>query len=411
MYDNLKKNAYISAFFYLEEDELDAAEFAKVRKQFSELVPATSYQIYGIDNQLSYGKELLSFPVSILDEIRIKESLSFIHDDYFCYGIFYEDNQGDFVVITKEDKALLAEQTKSLFNVLLLSFIVGLLAIIILSKWIAHIAYRPFRTIIRQVNTISTNNLEVQIESPNTKDELQDLIDTFNDLLTKISEVFAIQKNFVSYVSHEFKTPLTAVLGNLEVFSIKDRTPEEYNELSEQLIEDIHQLEDILESLLVVSDLQEEDSSLSLRIRIDELIWEVIAKLRTKYSRAKIEVEIVQPIDEEKLYVTSNKPQLSMALVNLIDNAIKYSNDTVHIKLVEQEETLCLSIADKGRGIPANQLNNITKPFFRADNANEVQGLGIGLSIAFRILEKHHIAYCIESGENKGTKIDLQFNN
>lgn len=409
VYKNLKKTAYITAIFYLEEDELNNKEFELVKKQFEEFVLDASYQIYNKDNTISYGTENLDIPSDILDKIRKDGSLSFTSDGYRCYGIFYEDNQGDFVIITKNNKEELSTQINLLLSILIASFFIGLLAIVGLSRWVSHVAYRPFQKVIDQVNNISTNNLNVQIESPKTKDELQELIDTFNTLLTKISETFVIQKNFVSYVSHEFKTPLASILGNLEVFSIKDRTPEEYKNLSEKLIQQIYQLEAILNTLIVVSDLSK-DSDIRSLVRIDELIWEIIEKLSERYSESRVKVDInILPEDEHMLSINKDKTQLFMALFNLIENGVKYSQgNMVDICIYKNSNNfLCISITDYGIGIPTEHLENISRPFYRADNTNQIQGSGIGLSIALRILEKNNIEYKIESQVNIGTKVSL----
>lgn len=410
IYKVLEKNAKISAFFYLEEDELDAREFAKVRKQFEEFVPTTSYQIYNIDNEISYGTEILPIPSSILDEIKYNAPKSFELDAYLCYGMFYEDNQGDFVIITKENSDVLTDQMAPLASILLVAFLVGLLAIIVLSRWVAKVAYRPFSSVIRQVNNISANKLDVQIESPNTKDELQDLIEIFNELLAEISETFVIQKNFVNYVSHEFKTPLASLLGNLEVFSIKDRTPDEYKKLSDKLIADIHQLEDILETLLAVSDLRSEER-VENKTRVDEIVWDLVAKIGKKYVDARVDVNIaIQPQDEDVMYIDMNRTQLFMSLLNLVENSIKYSkNRTAAVTIYKENNSLNISIVDTGIGIPKSQLKEISKPFYRANNTESVQGLGIGLSIAFRILEKNNVTYSIDSEEGIGTSINLTF--
>ena len=411
VYSNLQKTAYITAIFYLEEDELNSKEFEKVRNQFESLVSDASYQIYNEVNQVSYGVQQSIVPSEILDEIRQKGSLTFSTENFRCYGIFYEDNQGDFVVIAKNNKDDFSAQMNLLLWILLASFIIGLFAIIALSMWVSRVAYRPFQKVIDQVNNISTNNLNVQIESPNTKDELQDLINTFNNLLSKISESFVIQKNFVRYVSHEFKTPLASVLGNLEVFSIKDRSPEEYQKLSEKLIQEILHLENILNTLIVVSDLSK-DSNIASVVRIDELIWEIIHKI-SEHSHSKMKVNLdVLPNDEHLLFIDKDRTQLFMALYNLIENAVKYSQGRmVDINIFKTEKgTLCLSIKDHGIGIPPEQLEHISKPFYRADNADHLQGSGIGLSIALRILEKNKIKYTINSEINEGTKIVLFLN-
>ncbi len=409
-YNILKKTSLITAIFYLEEDELNKDEFSKAQKQFEEFVSNTYYQIYNDQDSISYGSPLLPVSPILLNEIREKRSLAFTHGEFFCYGIFYEDNQGDFVVIAKERKEMVERQLNILLWILVVSFVIGIAAIIFLSRWMANMAYRPFRTIIRQVDNISTRDLDKQIKIPNTKDELQDLIVTFNKLLTKISETFVIQKNFVSYVSHEFKTPLTTMLGNLEVFSLKNRTPEEYKKLTQQMINEIKQLEDTLNTLIIISDLRNE-SDITSQERIDEIIWEIISKISAQYHKADITVNMdILPEDENLLSVSIDRTQLLIALYNLIENAVKYSNgENILIRLYKHREKLSLSIKDRGIGIPAEQMVNISKPFYRADNTAQVKGSGIGLSIALRIFEKNGIHCTVNSVINEGTTVQLDF--
>lgn len=410
VYETLKQTSLIAAIFYLEEDELGKEDFSKAQKQFEDFVNNSHYQIYNEQDLVSYGTSTLQVSSERLNEIRAKKAVAFSEKEFFGYGIFYEDNQGDFVVITRERRGVLDRQLAILLWILAGSFLFGIIAIILLSRWMAYRAYRPFRTVIRQVKAISTQNLDKQIRIPDTKDELQDLIVTFNDLLSKLSETFVMQKNFVSYVSHEFKTPLASMMGNLEVFSLKDRSPEEYRRLCNTLLQQIHELEATLDTLLIISDLRNK-SDVSASLRIDELIWEIIARLNEQYRQTLITVNIeVAPEDEQLLTVAYDKTQLLIALFNLIENAVKYAQEKpVEILLGNKNDLLYLSITDQGIGIPADQLERISQPFYRADNATRIQGSGLGLSIALRVLEKSGIQYKITSKENKGTCIELLF--
>lgn len=321
IFNNLNKVAYISALFYLEEDELNTKEFDKIRKRFDEVVSNSYYQIYDEGNRIAYGYKTFETPVSVLDRIRSVKQLSFRVDDFLCYGLFYEDNQGDFVVIAKENRAVLESQTGLLLWILIPLFVLGAVAIIFLSRWVANIAYRPFSEAVKEVKNISTNNLNVRIRCPQTEDELRELIDTFNELLTKISKTVIIQKNFVKYVSHEFKTPLASMVGNLDLFSLKDRTPEEYRRLSEMLIQQIFQMEEILNTLIIISELKTDERALT-RTRVDELIWEIINKIKTVYLSSQILVNIgIAPEDEALMMVNVNRTELLIALYNLIENA------------------------------------------------------------------------------------------
>lgn len=412
MYDKLERIAHISAIFYFGEDELHSNDFEKIRLQYEETVSRyhSSYQIYNTGNKLIYGKEPSDIPTDIIDKIRDEKELSFTTDNYFCYGVLYNDNQGDFVVITKEDQLVVSEQMEGLFIVLASFFLIGLIAIILLSKWVSRIAYRPFGKVINQVKSISVNNLDVRIDTPNTKDELENLTKIFNSLLTKISETFVIQKNFVKYISHEFKTPLTSMLGNLEVFSTENSSVEEYERLSEKLIQQIHLMEDILNTLMIVSDLRKDNDAI-VATRVDELVWEIIDKISEINPESRIEVNIDVPAEDmEIMSVEIDRTQLLMALFNLIENGVKYSKGKiVNVHIFASGDILCLAIIDRGIGIPPEQLSNINKPFFRANNTDMIQGYGIGLSITLRILEKNNIAFEITSEINVGTTVVLTF--
>lgn len=409
VYKNLEKTANLVALFHLEEDELNSKEFEKIKVQFEEIVSETSYQLYNESDNIVFGNRNEKVNPSLLQKIRQERYLGFTTPTDFCYSIFYEDNQGDFIIITREPQAFLDEQLTSLLWILVLVLTVGLVAVILLSRWLSRIAYKPITNIIGQVNGFSLDKPDEKIESPNTRDELQELTETFNSLLERISETFVIQKNFVNYVSHEFKTPLTSMQGNLEVFSLKDRNPKEYEELSQKMISQIRQLEEILNTLLIISNLRK-NVDLNTQFRIDELIWEIIDELSVCYATPKINMVIDVPSSDEGLLIlTKDRTQLLMALFNIIENAVKYSEKMVDIRICKESGCLHLSIKDHGIGIPINELENISKPFYRADNSNHIQGRGIGLSIALRILENNGIKYKIDSKINVGTNVLIYF--
>ena len=299
---------------------------------------------------------------------------------------------------------------RMLITLLIGSFLGGMIVIILLNRWLASVAYRPFRQAIREVNDLSTQNLDVQIELPTEKDELYDLIATFNTQLARIAEMVAIQKNFARYVSHEFKTPLAAMLGNLEVLTIKQRSPEEYERMAHKLIDEIYQLENILNTLSIISDLKK-DNDVAARIRIDELLWEIIARVGRKYPSVPVDMNLeIDSNDEEKLWISLNRTQLAMALTNIIENAAKYSaGKPVLLRLDLIDDQLSLEIRDHGIGIPQDQLKSVCKPLYRAGNTGSIQGSGIGLSIALHILERPNLRFEIESREGTGPRVTILF--
>lgn len=184
--------------------------------------------------------------------------------------------------------------------------------------------------------------------------------------------------------------------------------------MSRTLIDEIYQLQEILNILLVVSDLRK-NTDISEQIRIDEMILDIIKRVSDKHFDYKECINFtinISPENTRLLQINIDKTQIFIALFNLIENAVKFSQGkTVQIHLYEIKREIHVVIQDKGIGIPEKQIKEISRPFYRADNAEKVSGTGIGLSIALRILEKNFIKYTIESNINKGTVITLIFMN
>ena len=407
---HLKSSAEICAMFHLEEDELLPGDFAKVRYQYKESVSNIYYQVYGEDNKLKYGLNLDTVPGDTLDIIRKKKSYYFNDEEYYAYGIFYHDNQGNFVIITKEKKDILRSQQKTLFVLLVLGMFISSIMIFFVSKFIAYRAFKPFRDINKAAqNLINNKKGPLQLIVPESKDELAELICILNKLLKQLEENSVIQKNFVRYVTHEFKTPIAAIKGNLEVFLIKDRTPEEYQELANKLIREVDGLTQIINTLLAISDIR---TNQNIRIAqvdfyLDALVKEIIEHIRYNHANSNISF---QDFTESLIEVKGDRTQINMALSNLIENAVKYSNGKqVDVSIHEAGEHLKLIIKDSGIGIPKEQIPLLSTPFYRADNAGSKSGSGIGMSIALRILDKNGIKYDIDSVLDEGTNVTVIF--
>lgn len=414
VYDKLKKNAYICAWFFLEEDEMNYTEFQEVRKLFDEEVFNQFYQFYNMEDVIEFGYQEQRISAERLEEIRKKDLLAFSNDEFYCYGIFYEDNQGDFVIITKEKKEVVYNQMYTLWLVMGIALLSGVMFILFINRTIAIKAYKPFRTVINSVSELKLNSTELKIKELNSKDELSDLVDTFNKLLHRISESSNIQKNFVRYVSHEFKTPLTAIMGNTEVFLIKARSPLEYEDFAKKILSEITYLEETLNSIIFLSGINVNDS-FKEPCRIDDLIWGVTKKMESKYRDKNIKIEWVIENDiEDLLEVNVNTNQIFLAIYNIMDNGLKYSNyKPLKIKIYSVIEgtakNLKIEFKDYGIGILPDDIEKISKAFYRGSNVEKISGSGIGLTLALQIFEKNNINFNITSNEGKGTCITLNF--
>lgn len=412
IFSALEKSCLLTGIFYLEEDELSSSEYKIIKQQFQEDTKESEIKIYNEKNQIQYGTISFDPQITIarLNHVRKYKKIQFKSSEHFYYGIFYPDNQGNFVVFIKYNNEFAHSQNNLLLVILISVLFLGLLLLVPLSRLLSNIAYRPITNIIKQVNTIKPESLGNAIISTNTNDEIQDLINTFNNLLKRLSDTFAVQKNFINYISHEFKTPLAAISGSLEVFAQKKRTPEEYQKVVTDSLENVYQIEKILNILMMISGLKTITGENEI-FRVDELIWTIIDKIvmiyPSEHNRIRVHIEVK---NQDLLTVKGNNMQIQMGLYNLIENAFKYSNDNpVKISLLEKGKQLHICIEDTGRGINPEELKYIRQPFYRGKNVGNIKGNGIGLSLATLLFKQNNITFMMTSQENLGTQIELIF--
>ncbi len=411
-FEKLRNTALISAIYYLEKDELPKDRHAQIKKEYNHLIQNNRVAVYNRNNEVTFGHNLNDKNIKPihLQTVRKNKGVEFMSDNQFYYGIFYPDNQGDFVVFVKSPNDSFQSQIWRLSIIMLSVLVLGLLAIFFLSRYLSKIVYKPISNVVERINKVEFNNISTAITSTNTNDEIEDLIKSYNKLLGRISENILLQQNFINYVSHEFKTPLAAISGNLEVFAQRDRTPEEYREVAKESLENVYEIENILNNLLLMSGMTKLESS-HKQVRVDELIWKIYEKLECKAkennSSIKIQLEVSKP---SLLEFPGNETLLYLALYNIVENGIKYSKDhPVTIILSEKYNQLNIEVKDQGKGIPKEDLDKITETFYRGKNVDNIKGSGIGLYLSRSIFDLHHITMKIDSKINMGTSVLLIF--
>ncbi|WP_430612203.1 sensor histidine kinase [Flavobacterium sp. JP2137] len=411
-FNELKKTSLLSAFYYLEKDELTQIEHSTIRNEFRSTIESSMVAVYNSENQVEYGKLFSDSHITTeyLERVRKQQKIQFQSEDHFYYGIYYPDNQGNFVVFVKASNSEFLAQTHRLLLIMIVVLLAGLAVIFALSKNLSNLAYRPISKVVKQINQIDDTNLGQAITPPNTNDEVDELIKTYNKLFARLSETFLIQKNFINYVSHEFKTPLAAIAGNLEVFAQKDRTAAEYKKVADDALENVYKIEDLLSNLLLMSGLKNQATTFVF-FRIDEVIWNVYEALQEKSTFLEVPIKIdLQVLHPALLEFKGNETLIQLALFNLVENALKYSNkQPVIIAILEIGGRLTVEIRDFGQGIAPEDLSLIGQTFYRGKNVGRIPGSGIGLSLAKTILDQHQITFELESELQRGTTVRLTF--
>ena len=403
----LESKSLLAAIYYLERDELSSLDHENIQKQLQKTISRRDIVVFdSLDKRKAGDMSVISdISKDFIGQVRSDKNSFFNTDHFFYNGIFYNDNEGDFVIVTRESKEGFNNQMQSLFHILIIAFFVGLSIIYFFSRFLGYIAYQPIVDVIKQIKDRDSKNFEKPIQLERSYSEIQDLVNTYNLFVDRISQTFNVQKNFIDYVSHELRTPITALLGTLEVTNQRERSKAEYEDVIQQLKQYTTDLEETLENMMLLSGAK--TSFEFSRLRIDEIIWQVIENA-VLYYQADIEVKI-EVEDANLMEWEGNEKLLALAFNNIIENAIKYSNNKkVTVILHEDLGRLEVLMVDQGIGISQEDLKKVKENFYRGENTDKFSGKGIGLSMANIIFVLHKVEMKLQS-EGMGTQVSLKF--
>ena len=418
-YNELRERAQITAYIFLEEDGFSKEVYTAIAERYVQSLPEERAQLYDSDNQprfietdeLELDDELINY---IRENYSYPSTYDFYIDDRQAVGLHYQDNQGDFVVVVSALDTTGEVFLENLALILIIGFLFSLLVILVSGRFFANQAVKPIPRIVRQVKRISASNLNLRLDGAEEKDELGELVSTFNDLLSKLEDSFEVQNRFVANASHELRTPLTSIIGEVEVALTKERTSEEYISTLNSIHHDAMALEQLTTGLLELAQAESERlNDLFYPIHLDELVLEAAIQIEKKYpgSRVNVNYEDASGTDAESFRFFGSEPLLHNVFLNVLDNAVKFSgrNPTVDVLLREGEGWIEVQVRDYGIGISGSDKNLIFSPFYRSSKVSSKNGYGIGLSLVKRVLNVLNgtISYVEPSG--KGAQAILRF--
>ncbi len=283
--------------------------------------------------------------------------------------------------------------------------------IIIIVGWLfAGAAFKPVVRIVEAAEKIGYQDLHLRVPLPKSKGEVFRLANALNDSFDRIQDAFTVQKSFVTHASHELRTPLTSLRGNLEVALLSNRSTEEYKTLISNAVADTIRLGDLLEKLFLLSQTEHGKHFFEFTpVRIDELIQDVRLKSIKNHPGRNIEIRYLDaPSDEKSITISGNTDLLDIAFSNILDNALKYSEAPTNIVVeISTQNNIEFNITDQGRGIAMKDMQHIFEPFFRSEQVREVQGYGIGLTLAKQIILIHGGAISVKSRIISGTTVEI----
>jgi len=279
----------------------------------------------------------------------------------------------------------------------------------IFGYFLARVALSPVDEIINTIHQITADNLSLRVKIPDTKDEIKRLADTFNGMLEKLDRSFSMERQFAEDMSHELKTPLSIIKGEMEVTLKKLRSAREYEVVLKSSIEEVNRITKLVENLLTLAKLSSKVAVVTkTEIDLKVLLEQVLRDFKTVFDKKQVKIEYLLG---KNIKVTANEAQIRRLFINLLDNALKYtdSKGTVRIILKKEKNKAVVNISDTGIGISRKDLSHIFQRYYRVTTAKEKSGFGLGLSISKAIVEANSGRISAQSALNKGSTFKAVF--
>ncbi len=318
------------------------------------------------------------------------------------------------VVDDVSDIFIFFEQLKSkawfiIFILLLLSVIVATA----ISSWFVM----PIQKMLNVIEDMSKGHLNKRMQIT-SHDEFSELGEAFNHMAEQIEAVEIRKDQFVSNVSHELKTPLSAIKVLSEsTLHMGEVDKEMYDEFLGDIISEVDRMNEMINDLLTLVKLDQEEGKLKIQpIYVKELLEDILNSLKSLYMDKKINV--ITHIESSVIFEV-DKLKMFSAISNIIENAIKYTpkGGSIEIDLQYDNQVVYISVQDTGIGIEESELDNIFTRFYRVDDSRnrETGGTGLGLSIAHSVILLHNGSIRVQSTVEEGTmfliRVPLKYSN
>jgi len=286
-----------------------------------------------------------------------------------------------------------------------------LLTIFLRGKAMIRNTLYPIAEMTRMTREIKAQNLNLRLNVTNAKDELKNLVITFNEMMDRIENAYNKQNQFVSDASHELRTPISVIQGYarmLERWGKED--PEVLAESIEAIRNESENMRELVDKLLFIARNDKDTLNLTMEVfSLSEMMDELVKETRMVDQDHTVECSIDQDI-----YMNGDRNRIKQAMRIFIDNAQKYtqSGKTIEIILKNSGNTATLSVKDSGCGISTKDLNNIFDRFYRADESRDRNkgGHGLGLSIAKIIVLRHGGKIKVKSKPGEGSVFSIMLN-
>lgn len=333
------------------------------------------------DLEINKTKELLNHLSSENIWLETKEG------KYDVIGIYSTGENGTFYALSKAYDKFGYSKLSFLRNLLMAIFLIMVVAVIGIALWMAKIISKPIVELAHYMEKYTLNSASNNINLNTSTLEIQYLGAVFKKMMSRVEEAFSYQKHITSHISHELKTPIAILVSELEKIE-KERDLISIQSKLKIQKEKTKSLGDIINALLRLSKLETGQDIYEEKLRIDEILFDIIEEISTINTQFNFEIQYINSdIDEENLYIKGNKMLLRLAFYNLLNNCLTYSDeDCAIIEIDSHKDHLKISITNSGLTIQEDEQKYLFEYYFRGKNSEGKPGFGLGLVLCKKIL-------------------------
>lgn len=402
---------------FLFDAKMDDAKIRELHERNKKLLNEADISVYNSKKELIFTDiEPSSKNQYYLNQLikTKKNRITWQRKDRQYMAFKYEFNHENFYIIGSAVDVTGNAHIEEFKKDIIIIYIISILIIFIIGFLFSYYTLKPLKDIILQIRDISEHNLNKRLIVPKAKDEIYELTETFNSTFNRLEKSFNNHKQFVTTISHEFRTPLSTLIAELELAKELNVTLEDYKISIENALQDANHASQLSSALLDFARASYDVSQISfVELRLDEILADAKVALLQKNPTYKIGIHYMDNLadkDESNYDFHGNPYLLQIAFLNLMENSCKYSSDkNCHVEIEVQNNNLEIRFIDHGIGISEEDQTKIFDLFYRGNNKNYEKGNGIGLSIVKRIVEMHQGKLSLQSEPSKGSIFTIKF--
>lgn len=289
-----------------------------------------------------------------------------------------------------------------LLEIIVPSLIIGLLVTGFMSKWF----FDPVKKLLSAMEKVADGDFSTRLETKSSSKEIREIYSGFNLMASELGAIEILQTDFVSNVSHEFKTPINAIEGYSTLLQGDENLSDEQKQYVDKIMFNTKRLSDLVGSILLLSKIENQPiPSNQTTFRLDEQVRQSIVALEPAWSKKDIEFDV----EMDSIEYTGNENMMHHIWDNLIGNAIKFNPECglICIRLARQNNDVVFTIEDSGPGISVEAKKHIFDKFYQGDSPHKDEGNGLGLALVKKILSVSNGEISVENIDGGGCRFTV----